>query len=209
MALADSVETERSYGDILVGADQVNARIQEMAGFLVDHFDGESPLFITLLNGGAPFAARLMAKITELDDSFHPQQEFMTVSRYGADRQPTRLPRLVMGLPPRYIEGGELQGRKTVILDDLKDKGGTAAFTDKYLTSHGAAGVDLVTLAAKLIEPEGQEYKDPLITGFWLPDIWITGMGMDDINIAPEANRHAPWIATARGIPAPTGWAIS
>ena len=37
---------------------------------------------------------------------------------------------------------------------------------------------------------------------FWvgfddLPDVWLTGMGMDDHGIASEANRWAAWIAIA------------
>ena len=33
--------------------------------------------------------------------------------------------------------------------------------------------------------------------GFEAPDVWLTGMGMDNTKIAPEANRWAGWIAIA------------
>ena len=33
--------------------------------------------------------------------------------------------------------------------------------------------------------------------GFEAPDVWLTGMGMDNTRIAPEANRWAGWIAIA------------
>ena len=33
--------------------------------------------------------------------------------------------------------------------------------------------------------------------GFEALDLWLTGMGMDNADLAPEANRWAGWIAIA------------
>lgn len=209
MALPTSSAPGRSYGEILVPELQVTARINAMASSLIQLFSGTDPLFVTLLNGGAPFSMRLMAAIARQDPNFHPQQEFMTVSFYGEDRTAATAPKVVMDLPPRYSQDFGLEGRKVLMVDDLLDRGYTAAFVDEHLRKLGAVDVSLVALGRKMIEPDLVNYDPPLLHGFDLPDVWLTGMGMDDEDVCLEANRHAGWIATARGIPAPSDWRIT
>ena len=43
---------------------------------------------------------------------------------------------------------------------------------------------------------------------FDAPDVWLTGMGMDDVQLAPEANRWAGWIAIAEHRLRPS-WAVT
>jgi hypoxanthine-guanine phosphoribosyltransferase len=98
----------------------------------------------------------------------------------------------VTGLPREYRD---LTGTRVVLIDDLIDGGGTTEFARKHLLSYGALSVDIVVLVKKR-KPGGAEDVDALV-GFMAPDGWLTGIGMDDSRIAPEANRWAEWIAIA------------
>lgn len=180
------------YQQVLHSSEDVARRIDEMAAELVERYRGTQPLFVCLLRGGAPFAAQLMFAVTRLDPTFHPELDYMTVRTYASERSASH-PELVMGLAP----GTDVMGRTVVMLDDVLDKGHTASFTSGYLRLLGAANVDLVVLMQKQCERE--QYKDATIYGFVAPDEWLTGMGMDDVRIAREANRWLGELAIANG----------
>jgi hypothetical protein len=108
-----------------------------MAAELIELYRGQQPLFVCLLRGGAPFAARLMFAVTKLDPTFHPELDYMTVRTSASERSASH-PELVMGLAP----GTDVMDRTVVMLDDVLDKGHTAGFTSGYLRLLGAAQVD-------------------------------------------------------------------
>lgn len=178
------------YQQVLHSADDVSRRIDEMAAELVERYRDTQPLFVCLLRGGAPFAAQLMFSVARLDPNFHPELDYMTVRTYASERSASH-PELVMGLAP----GTDVLGRTVVMLDDVLDKGHTAGFTSGYLHLLGAAQVDLVVLMQK--QCERQNYPDATLYGFIAPDEWLTGMGMDDVRIAREANRWIGELAIA------------
>jgi hypoxanthine phosphoribosyltransferase len=215
MAVAEAVEVKKPYGEIIVTEAQVDHRITQMAEHLRIIFKGMDPVFISLLNGANPFFSKLMFEIARQDENFHPQAEFMTISRYRQRRHPGASAKIVMNLPPEYRnrrrvlgkrQEGALEGRVAVPLDDMRDKGGTLKVVDGIARRNGAADVVPVTLGLKEVPPEEIEYDVEPIYGFNLPDVWVTGMGGDDSNVAPNANRYAGWIATAQGITLPDGW---
>lgn len=180
------------YERLLFSEQQVDQRIREMAAEIVERYRGVRPLFISLLNGAAPFTAKLMTAIQHTDPTFHPNVQSMIVSRYGTSRHGGE-PRVVTDLPPQYRD---LSGRHVIILDDLIDAGGTICFTERHLLDYGAAGVDRIVLVKRRKDPPvGVELA---LFGFEAPDVWLTGMGMDDERLATEGNRWAGWIAVAR-----------
>ncbi len=186
----NSQTSPQLYQQVLHSAEEVSRRIEEMAAELIDRYRGEQPLFVCLLRGGAPFSTQLMFAITKLDPTFHPELDYMTVRTYASERSASH-PELVMGLAP----GTDVMGRTVVMLDDVLDKGHTAGFTSGYLRLLGASQVDLVVLMQKQCERE--HYPSATIHGFVAPDEWLTGMGMDDVRIAREANRWAGDLAIA------------
>lgn len=179
------------YKELLYSEPQVSARIGEMAVAITEEYDERSLLMVSLLNGAAPFVSKLMFAITEHDPQFHPDVQSMIVSRYGANREPG-VTRVVTDLPPDYRD---LRGRNVLLLDDLIDGGDTTAFTADLLRERGATNVDLAVLVKK--QKERTTPLQPKFFGFEAPDVWLTGMGMDDTRIAAEANRWAGWIAVA------------
>ncbi len=186
-------------GTMIISPDEVNDRVYSMGHTLLRKFrdEGVNPLFVTLLNGGAPFAQKLMSAMTSLDPGFHPDNQYMTVSHYADKQKAGDGPGLVLGLPPKLIESGNVEGRLAIILDDMRDRGGTAAFVDDYLRKLGAVEVELVTLLLKDVPGDEQLYKDPLLYGFDVDDFWVTGMGANDARVAPEAGRWVGGIIVA------------
>ncbi len=179
------------YKEILFTESEVDARIAAMAVDITRNYKGTDTLFISLLNGAMPFTAKLMRAIQHHDPYFHPNVQSMIVSRYGSSREPG-LPHLVTDLPPDYRD---LTKRHVVLLDDLVDGGGTTDFTERHLYGYGAETVERIVLVKKLKNPPVK--CNVAMFGFEAPDLWLTGMGMDNAHLAPEANRWAGWIAIA------------
>jgi len=83
-----------------------------------------------------------------------------------------------------------------VVLDDLIDRGKTLLYAAEHLRARGAEKVESIVLVRKRKDPPVD--SNVVLVGFDdVPDVWLTGMGMDDQGIAPEANRWAAWIAIA------------
>jgi hypoxanthine phosphoribosyltransferase len=162
-----------------------------MAAEIIARYKSTDTIFVSLLNGSQPFASKLMFAIAKHNPEFHPNVQSMIISRYGKSRTGGEAS-VVTDLPPGYRD---LTGKQAVLIDDLVDGGGTLEFAAKHLKSYGATKVGSIVLIKKV--------KDPPVTvnlaiyGFEAPDVWLTGMGMDDERLAPEGNRWAGWIAEA------------
>jgi hypoxanthine phosphoribosyltransferase len=181
------------YGEVLIDEATITGRIDELAGEVIHRYDPNSTIFVSLLNGAQPFASLLMFAIARQKPDFHPNIQSMIISRYGSGRE-GGAPELVTDLPPQYRE---LTGLTAVVVDDLLDGGGTYAYARKVLLGYGAAAVDMVTLGRKKKDPS-VSVEGNLLVGFDdLPDVWLTGMGMDDTRITDEANRWFAGIAIA------------
>lgn len=179
------------YERIIATDQEVWQRINEMAGEIITQYRDKNPLFVCLLRGGAPFATKLMFAITQQDPTFHPEMDYVNIKTYG-DQRTDRPSELLSDILPSTV----VKDRPVILLDDVLDKGITAAFATKHFTeTHGASSVELVVLAEK--DRERSAYGHAAMTGFTVPDDWLTGMGLDDAGIAKEANRWAGFIAIA------------
>lgn len=179
------------YKEMLFTESQVNSRISEMAAAIIKQYTPQDTLFVNLPNGAWPFTAKLMSEIQVQNPHFHPNVQSMIVSRYGQNREPGQLS-LVTDLPYGYRD---LNSYVVILLDDLIDEGDTLRYARQHLLDYGARRVDSIVLVKKL--------KDPAVEGgiamfgFEAPDVWLTGMGMDDPRLGRDANRWAGYIAIA------------
>lgn len=183
------------YAELLFTESQVDTRISEMASDLVDRYDSSDTIFVSLLNGAQPFTSKLMRAIQTNDPYYHPNVQSMIVSRYGPNREPGQL-HLATDLPPNYRD---LSGYNVVLLDDLIDGGDTLDYSRQHLLGYGANQVDCVVLVKKVKDPPVE--GSVIMYGFEAPDVWLTGMGMDDSRLGKEGNRWAGWIAIANNNP--------
>jgi hypoxanthine phosphoribosyltransferase len=194
-----SSEKPQLYERILFTEEEVSARIEAMAAEVINRYLPEDttsnkPLFVCLLRGGAPFSMRLMSAIARQAPHFHPELDYMTVRTYGDGRN-AKQPELVMDLSPHT----EVAGRPIVVLDDLLDTGRTAGFVTDSLRERGAGPIELCVLVQKDKANREQTFDGVIHYGFVTPDVWLTGMGMNDTReaLGHEGNRWAGYIAVA------------
>jgi hypoxanthine phosphoribosyltransferase len=173
----------------LASADQVNQSISQLAQDIISDYE-QTPLFVALLRGAAPFASKLMHAIAELSPEFHPELDYMMVSTYG-DGHHAGEPHIVTDLAPST----EVRHRPVIIIDDVLDKGITADFVTKHLIARGASEVKLAVLCQK----NTQRISDitPDYCGFSFADKWLVGMGLDDSSAVKEGYR---WLDEIRQV---------
>ncbi len=171
---------EESHKPIASAAD-VDIIVTKMASQLVKDYP-ESPLFVALLRGGAPFATKLMFAITKQAPQYHPELDYMVVSTYGQDRTASE-PVIITDLAPSTNPGG----RDIIILDDVIDKGLTSDFVHELLVNRGAKSVKLAVLVDKKVEGRLSQAD---YAGLTANDQWLIGMGLDD---AKSGHEHHRW----------------
>ena len=161
---------------------QVQARIGELAAQIIHDHQRNNPLFVALLRGASPFATKLMFEIARQAPTMHPDLDYMMVSTYGGSQHAGE-PRIVTDLSPTT----EVDGRYTIILDDVRDLGITGEFVEHHLLGLGALSVQLAVLAEKAVERTTT--IEAAYCGFSVGDNWLVGMGMDDAQAGHEAYR--------------------
>lgn len=193
MSTSGAVQTAL-YDHLLASPDEVEQAITQMARQVIKRYQGQNPLFICLLRGGAPFASSLMKAVAQQDPHFHPEMDYMTISTYG-DGRADSAPKLVMDVAPTT----KVAGRTVVLLDDTLDKGITAAFAEGHLLQAKAASeVELLVLIQK--NRQRSAYGEATMHCFESDGAaWLTGMGLDDTRVAHEGNRWAGFVAIANG----------
>lgn len=163
---------------------QVTKEISRIAENILQDYSSNTPLFVALLRGAAPFAAKLITEIAKQNPNYHPEIDYMMVRTYG-DSQHAGTPQIITDIAP----GTEIKGRDVIIIDDVLDKGITADFVAKHLSKRGAQSIKLAVLCDKKTNRTLDVAADYI--GFEFGDKWLVGMGMDDATVATEGYR---WI---------------
>jgi len=165
----------------VASSDQIDQAITHMATEILEN-NTQTPLFVALLRGAAPFATRLMTEIVRQQPDYHPELDYMMVSTYGDGRQAGE-PHIVTDLAPNTT----VRDRSVIVLDDVLDKGITAQFVISHLNSRGAKNVQLAVLCEKQAQRVSDIAAD--YCGFSFTDEWLVGMGLDDSSVATEGYR--------------------
>lgn len=176
-----------THYNTLASPEEINQSITRIASEIIRHHE-QTPLFVSLLRGANPFTSLLMFEIVRQKPNYHPDLDYMMVSTYGSG-QHAGAPQIITDLAPST----QVDGRPTIIIDDVLDKGITADFVTNHLKKRGAPEVKLAVLCDKQVTRE----KDVVANyaGFTFKDNWLVGMGMDDANAANEGYRwlHEIW----------------
>lgn len=171
----------------LASPEEINQSITYIASEIIRNYE-QTPLFVSLLRGANPFTSLLMFEIVRQKPDYHPDLDYMMVSTYG-NGQLAGAPQIITDLAPST----KVDGRPTIVIDDVLDKGITADFVANHLRARGASSVKLAVLCDKQATREKDIVAD--YTGFTFNDNWLVGMGMDDANAAHEGYRwlHEIW----------------
>jgi hypoxanthine phosphoribosyltransferase len=152
--------------EILVTADQIKARVAELAVEISDYYRNKDVLLLGVLKGAVPFMADLSRAM-----DIPIQQDWMAVSSYGSGTVSSGVVRILKDLD------ADIKDRDVLIVEDILDSGLTLSWLTSNLKARGAASVEIVTLLRK---PEAAKVKIAVRwVGFDIPNEFVVGYGLD------------------------------
>lgn len=167
--------------EILVTAEQLDQRLNEMAAQIDADYQGKEILIVGVLRGAVMVMADLSRKLhTPLE------MDWMAVSSYGSGTKSSGVVRILKDLDH------DVNGRDVLIVEDIIDSGLTLAWLKTNLESRGAKSVKIATALCK---PEAAKVDvEVSYVGFDIPDEFVVGYGLD----YAEKYRNLPFVGTLK-----------
>ncbi len=167
--------------EILVTAEQLDQRLNEMAAQIDADYQGKEILIVGVLRGAVMVMADLSRKLhTPLE------MDWMAVSSYGSGTKSSGVVRILKDLDH------DVNGRDVLIVEDIIDSGLTLAWLKTNLESRGAKSVKIATALRK---PEAAKVDvEVSYVGFDIPDEFVVGYGLD----YAEKYRNLPFVGTLK-----------
>jgi hypoxanthine phosphoribosyltransferase len=170
-------ELSEGVREILITAEEIEARVMEMGQTISRDYEGCNPLLVGVLKGVVPFMAALLPAIT-----IPMEVDFMAISKYAPGEDVEQGVRLEkdLSLP--------ITGRHVLFVEDVIDTGLTLNYLLRNLRARRPATLKVCTLFNKsrrrLIEIPST------YVGFELPDLFVVGYGLD----YRERYRNLPYV---------------
>jgi hypoxanthine phosphoribosyltransferase len=148
-----------------IPAAEIMQQVRKVAQQINRDFEGQTPLFLVVLNGAFIFAADLMREVTvPAEVSFVKLASYEGTSSTGTVRE-------VIGL------NTDITGRPVIIVEDIVESGITMAHMIETLKKQNPLSIDICTL---LLKPEKLEVKlDIRYVAMEIPNDFILGYGLD------------------------------
>ena len=163
---------------IIISAEQIQQRVQELAAEIRRDFADEPQLhFVSVLKGAFMFMGdliRAMDRPVTID--------FMAVSSYGKSTTSSGEVRVLKDLDTA------LEGRNVVIIEDIVDTGLTLAYLQEILHARGPKSLKTACLLSKPSRRVVDVKVDYI--GFTIEDRFVVGYGLD----YAEQYRHLPYL---------------
>lgn len=163
--------------DLLFDRLSLDAAVLSMGHAIADRLHGETPVFLTVMNGGLIFGGTLALAIPA-DLEF----DYVHATRY---RGGTRGSELLWIKQPRL----ELLGRTVLLADDILDEGYTLRAIRDFCLDQGARRVLIAVLCQKRHDRTAPGVTADFV-GVEVPDRYVFGFGMDYY----EQGRNLPGI---------------
>ena len=162
----DAAEVSNDLTHVLYTADQVEARVGELAAQIDADYAGREVLVVGVLNG----AVMVMSDLQRAMRS-HVEMDWMAVSSYGAGTQSSGVVRILKDL------NVDLDGRDVIVVEDIIDTGLTLSYLMSNLASRGPASLEIMAMFRK---PDAAQMEVPVrYVGFEIPNEFVVGYGLD------------------------------
>ena len=163
---------------VLLSEEEVNARINEIAGQISKDYEGKPVHLICILKGGVFFTCELAKRLT-----VPVSLDFMSVSSYGSGTKSSGVVRIIKDLDE------PLEGKDVLIVEDIIDSGRTLSYLLEILWQRHPKSIQICTLLDK---PERRVKKQVQVqyTCFSIPDEFVVGYGLD----YDQRYRNLPYI---------------
>ena len=153
-------------GDILLSAEQIQARLAEIGAQISKDYEGRVPLLVGVLKGALIVMSDL-ARAIDID----VELDFMAVSSYGSSTKTSGVVRIVKDLDT------DLAGRDVLIVEDIVDSGLTLSFLRKNLMARNPASLEVCALLVR--EGRQRANEELRYIGFEIPPEFVVGYGLD------------------------------
>ena len=174
-------EVESGVGEILIGPDELQARVGELGAEISADYIGRDLLLVGVLKGAVFFMADLMRTI-----SVSCEIDFMAISSYGASTDSSGVVRILKDLDIN------IEGRDVLVVEDIIDSGLTLSYLIRNLEAREPASLEICALLTK---PERREIDVPVkYIGFEIPNRFVIGYGLD----FAERYRNLPYVGVLR-----------
>jgi hypoxanthine phosphoribosyltransferase len=181
-------EVEAGVGEILIGEEELQARIRELGAEISADYQGRELLLVGVLKGAVFFMADLMRAI-----SVACEIDFMAISSYGASTDSSGVVRILKDLDIN------IDGRHVLVVEDIIDSGLTLSYLLRNLESREPASLEICALLTK---PARREIDVPVrYIGFEIPNRFVIGYGLD----FAERYRNLPYVGVLRDELMPEG----
>ena len=155
--------------DSYLSEEQIQEKVQEIAGQLNRDYEGKRPLFIAILNGSFIFAADIFRLLT-----IESEICFIKLASYKGMKSSGSVITAI-GLDV------DLFGRDVVILEDIVDTGKTLHQFLPKLEHQQPRSLKIVTLLHK---PEATQFPLKIdYLGFSIPNKFVVGYGLDYVGL--------------------------
>lgn len=152
---------------VLFSEEEIEKRVSELAEEIGRDYAGKDLHLVCILKGAAPFMCELAKKLNNPGVSM----DFMAVSSYGSQTQSSGVVKIVKDLDE------PLEGKNVLLVEDIIDTGRTLHHLEHLLRERRPASLEICTLLDK---PERREVEvDVKYKGFWVPDVFVVGYGID------------------------------
>jgi hypoxanthine phosphoribosyltransferase len=164
--------------EILIPAEELQAKVRQMGQAISQDYAGRSPLMVGVLKGVVLFMADLLRAVT-----LPVEVDFLAVSSYSSEaRTKSGLVRLEKDLET------SITGRHVLFVEDVIDTGLTLNYLLHNLRARQPASLEVCVLFNKA---ENRLIDIPIkYKGFDLPDRFVVGYGLD----YQEKYRNLPFV---------------
>ena len=153
-------------GETLVLAEDLQARVRELAAAISRDYAERRLLLVCVLKGAVLFLSDLMRHI-----DIPVEVDFMAVASYGSATDSSGVVRILKDLDT------PLEGRDVLIVEDIVDSGLTLQYLLRNLGSRDPASLEVCSLLTK---PSRRKVDLPVrYVGFEIPDRFVVGYGLD------------------------------
>lgn len=207
LVTVEKVSRARALGvvGVLFTASQTRTRIQELAALEHATQNGavDQTVYAVVMKGGVPFAASLFEEIACLSPTMNPVVDYIQATRYGSSQNGDEKLAIVRQLDPRT----DIKDKRLVKIDDTIDEGVTMRLLGQASidpvkchdlgvgVSGPATDLGIITLTDKRIADMSRYPDDSILRGFWIPNVWAGGRGLDG---KYEAMRWIPELVVTR-----------
>lgn len=151
----------------LIGKEQLNKRIEELAKQIDENYNGQEIVAICVLNGAAFFAVDLTLKMkTKM------QVEFIKISSYEGTESTGEIKKYL------DIDKKKVENKNILIIEDIVDTGRSMHYLIKHLKEKNPKDIKICSLLSKPSRRKIEVNIDYL--GFEVPNKFIIGYGFDD-----------------------------